>query len=168
MELLCSLPPSVVPEQMDVTDWRHRNAARAVLLNDRDEVALMHVAKEGYYKLPGGGFEGDEQAEHALVREMLEETGCAIAVERALGRIDEYREGKELFHVSYCYLARVVGEPGQPQLTREERARGFEVVWLPSLQAALEVMAVAFWEGRGSRDTLERDMEFLQTAMASV
>ena len=30
-------------------------STRAVITNGLSEIALMHVANEGYYKLPGGG-----------------------------------------------------------------------------------------------------------------
>jgi len=167
MKLLAVLPADARPERIDIAGWYRRKAARAVLVSERGEVALLHVPNEGYYKLPGGGLEGDEQAKHALVREMLEETGCKAAIKRPLGRVDEYIASEQMFQSSYCYLAQVVGEPGEPAFTEDELADGFELVWVPSLQAALETVEGARPEGREGQRIRERDVRVLRAALAS-
>lgn len=40
--------------------YHHRKAARAVVLDSDGSVALLHVSKFGYHKLPGGGVEENE------------------------------------------------------------------------------------------------------------
>ena len=62
--------------------FRFRKSARAVLLNDKNEVCLQHVTKWNYYKLPGGGVEIGETVEEALKREMKEEVGCDLIIEK--------------------------------------------------------------------------------------
>ena len=57
-------------------DYKPRTAARAVLKKD-GRIALLHVTKHNYYKLPGGGVDEGESIEQALERELLEEVGCA-------------------------------------------------------------------------------------------
>jgi len=43
-----------------------RYASRGLLVDDNN-IALMHMPKNGYYKLPGGGLEEFESPEMALV-----------------------------------------------------------------------------------------------------
>lgn len=51
----------------------------AYLISRRGDDVLF--VKTGAYSLPGGGLEGDERAEEALRREVLEETGCVLTTE---------------------------------------------------------------------------------------
>lgn len=57
-----------------------RKAARAVILTPQNEVLLMRMAfpwrEEDLWILPGGGIEPGEEAEAAVAREVLEETGA--------------------------------------------------------------------------------------------
>src|SRR6185369_10431159 len=43
-----------------------------------------HASGRGYWVIPGGGQEGAESEEACVRREMLEETGLEVAVERLL------------------------------------------------------------------------------------
>lgn len=54
--------------QVDTSSFRKRDAARAVLLDQNDQVYLMYVAVHGYHKLPGGGIDEGESVEQALAR----------------------------------------------------------------------------------------------------
>ncbi len=167
MLLLAVLPVGVEPERLDISGWWRRKAARAVLLDEQGRVALMHVVNAGCYKLPGGGLEGDETAEAALMREVAEETGCAqVIVERPIGLIDEYRAERSFYQRSYCYLARATGEISEPQLTEDELALGFRVEWFPSIQAALDAVMAAQPAAPEGQDIRDREMRILQAALA--
>lgn len=54
-----------------------RPSARSIIIKDK-KVAMVHSIKYNYYKFPGGGIEGDESKEKALIRETLEEAGLVI------------------------------------------------------------------------------------------
>lgn len=45
---------------------------KAVILNDADEILLLH-SKKGYWELPGGRIDDDEELTQALNRELNEE-----------------------------------------------------------------------------------------------
>ena len=54
-----------------------RPSARSIIIKDK-KIAMVHSIKYNYYKFPGGGIEGDESKENALIRETLEEDGLVI------------------------------------------------------------------------------------------
>ena len=53
-----SLDTNVSEEE--VKNYRVREAGRAVVMDRDGMIALLHVTKESYYKLPGGGIEETE------------------------------------------------------------------------------------------------------------
>jgi ADP-ribose pyrophosphatase YjhB (NUDIX family) len=63
-----------------------RLGARAVILHE-GRVLLLRAVEPGrtYYFLPGGHVKHGERAQEAAVREVLEETGLSVSIERALG-----------------------------------------------------------------------------------
>lgn len=117
-----------------------REAARALVIDDSHAVALLHVAKENYYKLPGGGIEGEEDPSEALERELLEEIGTAAEIVANLGTIQEFRYYWNMNQISYCYLARQYGEKGEPNFTDKELSEGFEIVWAKNIDEAITLL----------------------------
>jgi 8-oxo-dGTP pyrophosphatase MutT (NUDIX family) len=132
-----------------------REAARAVVIDDEGAVALLYVRGKNYYKLPGGGIEGDESVEDALARELKEELGCSADIITGLGSIQEYRYFWNMNQLSYCYLAKVTGEKGIPQFTAEEKANGFEVAWVASLDEAIQLL-------RGNGESADLGIAFMR------
>lgn len=116
----------------EVKKYRLRKAARAVVVDMKKRITLLDVTKNGYYKLPGGGLEGNENPTKALARECKEEIGCQVEIIDELGIVVEYRKMFKLKQVSYCYLARVKGKKGKPHFTPKESNEGFKVKWVPS------------------------------------
>lgn len=119
-------------DPIDETKLVERNAARAVVLNDKNEVAIIPVKKENsfYHKIPGGGIENGEDIEVALKREVLEELGGEIEIIDEIGEILEFRA--PIKQISYCYLARLASKISSQNLTDFEKNLGFEQAeWLP-------------------------------------
>jgi 8-oxo-dGTP diphosphatase len=60
--------------------------ARAVIV-DKDKVLLLRAEEPGrvYYFLPGGHVQHGERLQDAVLREVKEETGLNVEIERALG-----------------------------------------------------------------------------------
>lgn len=117
----------IEPSSRERADTRH--AARAVLFDHSSRIALLYVASDNYYKLPGGGVEPGETLEEALRREVLEETGCTIDVLGEVGMIEEHRNAWGITQYSYCYLARVTGPCAEPCFTDHEIEDGFSLDW---------------------------------------
>lgn len=148
----------------DVKNYLVREAARAVVLDVDGKVALLHVAKENYYKLPGGGLEDVEDMMSALVRECREEIGCDIEVTGEVGSIVEYRKFCELQQISYGYLTAVKGEKGVLSFTETEIKDGFECLWVSYEEALRLVSKSAARTLEGRAYITPRDTAFLKEA----
>jgi len=147
-----------------VSSFRIRHAARAVLIDNEDRMALLHVRKHDYHKLPGGGIEEGENIESALERECLEETGCSIKMGKEVGSIIEYRGKFKIKQISQCFIAAVEGEKGVPSFTERERLNQFELIWisLDKVQDLLEADLPNDYEGKFIK---VRDRIFVREAM---
>lgn len=131
---LATINPENVSEE-EIKTYPQRMAARAVVVDDENNVALLYVANEDYYKLPGGGVEEKESIPDALARECKEEIGVAIEIVGGIGSIIEHRKIFGLTQISECYLAKTKGPKGNPNFTEEELKNGFRQVWVPYDQA---------------------------------
>jgi len=162
MKLLRTIDPDLLPvEKRDTLTLRQ--AARAVVFDDDKNVALLHVQKGGYYKLPGGGMESGEDLITAVKRECLEEIGCAIDVDQEIGMTVEYRKKFNVKQESYCYLAHVVGSKGMPEFTEGERADGFVSLWIP-LEEAIRLVSESNTEDYQGQFIIPRDLVILREA----
>ncbi len=87
-----------------------RTRATGVVIKD-DKILLIYREKNGkqYYTFPGGGVEGGETLEEALVRELIEETTVVIQMNKLLYHI-VYDDNTEQFF----YLCKYVS--GEPKL----------------------------------------------------
>jgi len=146
--------------------YKEREASRAIMFDENNDIALLHAATNHYHKLPGGGVKKREDVIGALRRELLEEIGCQIKNIRELGIIEEYRNKFSLHQTSYCFIADLDGEKGTPNLTGSEIADGFETTWL-SMDDAINILKsetnVDHYEGKFIH---KRDLAFLKTARA--
>ena len=151
-------------ETVSVTEpLKLREAARAVLFDAENKVALLHVTKHNYHKLPGGGIESGEDIKIALTREVMEEVGCQIEVGEELGQIIEYKNGLQEKQISYCFTAKVVGEKGNTSFTEEEREEGLEPQWM-DLNEAIETLEKDEPNNYVGKFIQQRDLIFLNEA----
>jgi 8-oxo-dGTP diphosphatase len=114
----------------EAAEYEIREAARAIVFDENNLVALLHATKNNYYKLPGGGIEAGETKEIALKRECVEEIGCNIEIINELGSTVEYRKKYQLKQTSFCYVVKVIGEKGEPKLEPDEIEEGFKTIWV--------------------------------------
>ena len=85
-------------------------ACVAIFHNDQILMVLHKTAERTYWTLPGGGWEEGETIEQTAMREVKEETGLEVDVEKLLFE-EEYVGG-----TSYCYLAKLKSEHTEPNL----------------------------------------------------
>jgi 8-oxo-dGTP pyrophosphatase MutT (NUDIX family) len=150
-------PESNMDQQIE---YRIREAARAIVFDRDNNIAILNVTKLHYHKLPGGGIEKGEDIFEALNREMIEEIGCQIEVTGELGQIDEYRDEIKLYQKSYCYVAKVDGEKGTPQFVDDEIVNGFEIMWV-KLDEAIKILSGDITQDYAGKFILMRDLIFL-------
>src|SRR5680860_523791 len=145
-------------------NYRLRKSARAVLLNDKGEVSIQHVGKWDYYKLPGSGVEIGETEKEALKREIMEEVGCDLTIEKELGATIEYHNTHNLLHISYGYLCKVKGNIKEPQYEKSEIDDEFKPIWKP-IDEALELMEKYYPnEPYQAKFIITREKTFLEEA----
>jgi HAD superfamily hydrolase (TIGR01450 family) len=98
--------------------WPERVAAgvAAVVLADDQRVLLVQRADIGLWGLPSGRVEPGETVAEAVVREVREETGLDVAVERLIGvysdpasQVFAYPSGPVVQFVTSCFACRVIG-----------------------------------------------------------
>lgn len=149
----------------DKGNYTVRKAARAILFDNDNKIALLNLTKMGNHKLPGGGIEDGEDIHLALAREIQEEVGCAAEILGEVGVIEEFRDKFKLHQQSYCYLAKVVGEKGDPNFTEKEISEGFEIVWVDDIGSAIELMKTGKPSNYEGGFILKRDILFLESAL---
>jgi 8-oxo-dGTP diphosphatase len=148
------------------TESSHRTAVRAIIRQD-DLLLMVHSPVNGDYKFPGGGVEAGESHTEALVREVLEETGCtAKQACQLFGYAKERRPSNlpgnpALEMDSFYYFLDLASIPTAVLHLDDYEARlGFHPVWVHPTHALLanrQVLAsdrVPLWT--------ERDTAILQ------
>jgi len=164
-EATASSPPlsKVIGEKQAEVSYTNRLAIRAILFHDANsQIALIYIAKRNYFKLPGGGIEADEDHELAVDRESLEETGCKISLDgmRLLATSEEWRD--DLHQTSFCYVASLKEDTGNPKLTTLEASEGLTHRWV-SLPDALEKMRKMEPTTELGRYIKKRDLFFMES-----
>jgi 8-oxo-dGTP diphosphatase len=121
----------VMMEQFDPLEARYQGAimrGREVLLIQHRE----HASGRAYWLLPGGRREPGETEEACVEREMWEETGLVVAVERLL--MDEPAPLDLVYQHKKTYLCTIRGgeaAPGyEPELAAQAKYAITDVRWL--------------------------------------
>jgi len=153
-------------EELLFSRYELRKSARAILLNTDGAMAVQHLTKRGFHKLPGGGVDVGESVEDALVREVREEVGCACSVGDLVGVVVEYRNKASLLHISYCYTSTVEGEVGEPTYEQAELDDGQETMWL-SPKEALAALEADNPEIYKARFILAREVAFVREYLST-
>lgn len=120
---------------------RHRVGARGIILNQQDQIAILHKKAKNEYKLIGGGMEDGETPEETFYREGKEETGCNIKIEKCLGVTEELKSQDNFKQTSYVYIAHIVGKNGISKFTEQEKEEGSELLWLDLEEAMKQIQS---------------------------
>lgn len=82
----------------------------AVLVRDGALLLVRHLKDDQtYWLLPGGGVDYGERLDEALVREVLEETGLTIRVDRVLFLSDSIPADRHRHMIQVTFSAEIVG-----------------------------------------------------------
>lgn len=102
----------------------------AFVRDDQGRILMIHRTDNDLWALPGGGHDVGESISQTVVREVAEETGIMVEVERITGiytnprHVIAYDDGEVRQQFSICFTARMVG--GEPRTSSESR----EVRWV--------------------------------------
>jgi len=64
---------------------KHSVSVAGIVIDEHDRVLVIRRRDNGHWEMPGGVLELDEQIEHGVQREVSEETGTTVTVERLTG-----------------------------------------------------------------------------------
>lgn len=112
--------------------------ARAVVI-DQDHILLCKTVglSPDFFFLPGGHIEQGESAEHAVLRELLEESGFTFSIRRFLGCLEHrFEPGKNsICHSHECNL---IFEACSPEVKANQLIPQLEdhieLFWIPLVQ----------------------------------
>lgn len=103
-------------KQLTVVIGAIRNGEGRILLQKRIDPLIPNAHEK--WEFPGGRIDFGELPEDALVREVQEEVGCAIAIRRLLplvqSRVWARADGKEQHVMVLCYEAELIGGTPAP------------------------------------------------------
>lgn len=108
----------------------HPKSVTGILFSpDRSSVLLIQRRDVPVWVLPGGGIDGAESPENAVVREILEETGFTVKVDRLVGDYIPINRLSKRTHLYECAIL-----SGEMALSSETRGvRFFPLKELPPL-----------------------------------
>ncbi|KZS63822.1 NUDIX hydrolase [Mycobacterium kansasii] len=115
------------------TTPKHSVSVAGIVVRDDDRVLVIKRNDNGHWEAPGGILELDESFESGVQREVLEETGLAVTVERLTGVYKNLTHGI----VALVYRCRPAGGAAHPT------AEACEVLWMTTEQVQ-SAMSPAF------------------------
>jgi len=104
-------------------------AASAVVTDEKGRILLMRRSDNELWSIPGGGMEVGERIAETAIREVKEETGLDVEIDRVVGiysnprHVVEYSDGEVRQQFSVCFACRVVG--GELATSKESLEVGF-------------------------------------------
>ncbi len=130
-----------------------RPSVRGIIIKD-NKIAMMHSLKYDYYKLPGGGIEGNESLEETLVREVCEESGLVVLRDtiKEFGYVRRIEKGKieDIFlQDNYYYLCDV------KETMVEQKLDDYEEEELFTLEFVMPCYAISVNENADHKEKAE-------------
>ena len=91
------------------------------------------VPFKGYWALPGGRVDSGETVEQTIIREVKEETGLDVTIERKIGEYIEQgvKDGVEYEYYPTCFLVKPVGGEIKKQESEIQEIKLFSLNDLP-------------------------------------
>lgn len=131
-------------EYEDIGHDHIRKVARGVVLNDKNEVALIKLhgqdifGDRNYYETPGGGVKKHERIKKAVEREVEEELGLKCKVIKELGIVEDFYNLLKRKNINYYFLLKVYGNGSYNREPFEKKF--FEKVVWSNIDQAISLM----------------------------
>lgn len=114
---------------MDAPKTQVKSVAGAIFSSDRGAILLIKRRDVPVWVLPGGGIDRNELPERAIVREILEETGFTVKVNRLIGDYVPINRLAKRTHLFECQIL-----AGKAQISSETKGvEFFSLAKLPPL-----------------------------------
>jgi len=113
----------------------HGVGSAAVLVNPEGRLLMAQRTDNGYWHFPGGYMHIGENAAHAVVRELKEETGLSITPVRIIGIMSPtepwtYPNGDQVQGVVTFFLCRLTDEDAENEI-QPDKAETLCAKWVP-------------------------------------
>lgn len=122
-------------EIKEIEKPRIRYAARGIIYNNEDKIALLYKKNKNQYKLIGGGKENNEKIEETFIREVMEETGYSIDIKENLGVAIEKKSQDNFIQYSTIFVGKILKKEKSENYTIEELKDGSSIVWVDIVDA---------------------------------
>lgn len=123
----------------DPSNFEEKEGARAILTNEKGQIALIHAVNKGWYKLPGGGREKDELIYQCLERELLEETGYKVKDIEPLGVEINVRSQWRMIGKAFLFACKTDKFIGKQPMA-DEIEDGDTLEWFDSFDEAIRAL----------------------------
>ncbi len=123
-------------------DYQNPRACVAILITQDRKILLARRGIEpakGEWDIPGGFVDRGEAAEHAVMREALEETTLRVRVKEYLGSVPDVYGPRQVPTLNLCFLVEILEGNPKPKSDVES------LVWFP-LDELPDKMAFAHQE----------------------
>lgn len=84
-------------------------AAFGIVLNEHNEVLLCHRRDKDLWNLPGGALESGEAPWETVVRELKEETGLEVSIDKFVGVYSTLATSTGDNQLTFTYLCKIIG-----------------------------------------------------------
>lgn len=91
-------------------------SVRVVIMNEQNQVLMVQEAMDGGWSLPGGWCDLGETASESAIKEVLQETGFEVEIERLLGLLcySKRFNTASTFGYTSAFKARIIGGEVNP------------------------------------------------------
>jgi len=106
------------------------NKRVSAIIIEKEKILLLHRIKFGkeYFVLPGGSVEENENNKDALIREVKEETGLDVEIERELWQVNNgYDKRTQYIYLTSKYSGKL--ELGSPEKERQSEDNKYILEW---------------------------------------
>ena len=109
--------------------YQKRQTVKAIVINNKKEVALATNAVHHFFILPGGGAESSN-LESERKRECRKKINKEIQITSIVGKTKEFRDRDAKEYIITCFLAKTVKYVKEDNRTEKEIKNDLRVVWV--------------------------------------